>query len=46
MLSAPFTPVVLLAAIGIAVLGGLLAGVFGGWRAARLSPAEALRSVA
>lgn len=29
-----------------AVLGGLLAGAFGGWRASRLSPAEALRSVA
>jgi len=25
--------------------GGLVAGAFGGWRAARLSPAEALRSV-
>jgi hypothetical protein len=28
------------------VLGGLLAGAIGGWRAARLRPAEALRSVA
>ncbi|GEK87130.1 ABC transporter permease [Microbacterium aerolatum] len=46
VLSAPFTPVVILVAVGIAVLGGLLAGMFGGWRAARLSPAEALRSVA
>lgn len=46
VLSAPFTPIVIVAAIGIAVLGGLLAGAFGGWRAARLSPAEALRSVA
>lgn len=46
VLNAPFTPVVILAAVGIAVLGGLLAGAFGGWRAARLSPAEALRSVA
>ena len=27
------------------VAGGLIAGAFGGWRAARLSPAEALRSV-
>lgn len=45
-LSAPFTPAMILAAVGIAVLGGLIAGVFGGWRAARLSPAEALRSVA
>jgi ABC-type lipoprotein release transport system permease subunit len=32
-------------AIGLAVLGGLVAGTFGGWRAARLRPAEALRRV-
>lgn len=31
-------------AIGLAILGGLLAGAFGGLRAARLSPASALRS--
>ncbi|WP_337003895.1 MULTISPECIES: ABC transporter permease [unclassified Microbacterium] len=46
VLQAPFTPWVLVAAVGLAVLGGLIAGAFGGWRAARLSPAEALRSVA
>lgn len=46
VLSAPVTPVVVVAAVGIAVLGGVLAGAFGGWRAARLSPAAALRSVA
>ncbi|MEV4688901.1 ABC transporter permease [Microbacterium sp. LWH3-1.2] len=46
VLSAPITVWVVVAAVGIAVLGGLVAGVFGGWRAARLSPAEALRSVA
>ncbi|MFF5627248.1 ABC transporter permease [Microbacterium sp. NPDC012755] len=46
VLHAPFTPWVLAAAVGLAVLGGLVAGAFGGWRAARLSPAEALRSVA
>jgi len=46
VLQAPLTLWVPLAAIGIAVVGGLLAGMFGGWRAARLSPAEALRSVA
>lgn len=46
VLYAPFTPWVLVAAVGLAVLGGLVAGAFGGWRAARLSPAEALRSVA
>lgn len=46
VLSAPVTPTVVIAAVGIAVLGGVLAGAFGGWRAARLSPAAALRSVA
>lgn len=46
VLNAPVTPVVVLAAVGIAVFGGVLAGAFGGWRAARLSPAAALRSVA
>ncbi|MCM3501041.1 ABC transporter permease [Microbacterium sp. P26] len=46
VLHAPVTPIVVLAAVGIAVLGGVLAGAFGGWRAARLSPAAALRSVA
>ncbi|MDQ1123893.1 ABC transporter permease [Microbacterium trichothecenolyticum] len=46
VLSAPVTPGVVIAAVGIAVLGGVLAGAFGGWRAARLSPAAALRSVA
>ncbi|MDR7186650.1 ABC-type antimicrobial peptide transport system permease subunit [Microbacterium trichothecenolyticum] len=45
VLSAPITLWVVVAAVGIAVLGGLVAGAFGGWRAARLSPAEALRSV-
>ncbi len=37
---------IILVAIGFAVLGGLLAGAFGGLRAAKLSPSEALRSVA
>lgn len=45
VLQAPVTPWVIGVAIAIAVLGGLVAGAFGGWRAARLSPAEALRSV-
>jgi putative ABC transport system permease protein len=45
VLSAPLTWGVIAAAVGLAVLGGLVAGAFGGWRAARLSPAEALRSV-
>ncbi|MEF2978840.1 ABC transporter permease [Subtercola sp. YIM 133946] len=44
-LHAPFTIEVVLIAVGLAILGGLLAGAIGGWRAARLRPAEALRSV-
>jgi putative ABC transport system permease protein len=46
VLGAPLTLWVIVAAIGISIAGGLIAGAFGGWRAARLSPAEALRSVA
>jgi len=37
---------IIVIAVGIAILGGLLAGAIGGWRASRLRPAEALRSVA
>jgi ABC-type antimicrobial peptide transport system permease subunit len=44
-LSAPITLWIILIAVGLAVLGGLLAGAIGGWRASRLRPAEALRSV-
>ncbi|GGF17419.1 ABC transporter permease [Subtercola lobariae] len=44
-LQAPVTFSIILIAVGLAVLGGLLAGAIGGWRAARLRPAEALRSV-
>ena len=46
VLNAPVTVSVIAIAIGLALLGGLLAGAIGGWRAARLRPAEALRSVA
>ncbi|UOE43978.1 ABC transporter permease [Agromyces larvae] len=46
VLNAPVTVSVILIAIGLAVLGGLVAGSIGGWRASRLRPAEALRSVA
>ncbi len=46
VLHAPVTVEVVLLAIGLAILGGLLAGALGGWRASRLRPAEALRSVA
>lgn len=45
VLQAPVTLWVVIAALGLALIGGLVAGAFGGWRAARLSPAEALRSV-
>ena len=45
-MTASTTPMIILIAVGLAVLGGLVAGVFGGWRASRLRPAEALRSVA
>jgi putative ABC transport system permease protein len=44
-LEAPVDPGVVALAIGLAVLGGLVAGAVGGGRAARLRPAEALRSV-
>lgn len=46
VLQAPVTAWVIVIAVGIAILGGLLAGAVGGWRASRLRPAEALRSVA
>lgn len=45
VLNAPLTVWVVVAAMAISLFGGLLSGAFGGWRAARLSPAEALRSV-
>ena len=43
IVSANFPPLLLLEALGIAVLAGLLAGVLPAWRGARLSPVEALR---
>ena len=43
-LGAPVDLEVLILAVALAVLGGLLAGAAGGLRAARLRPAEALRS--
>jgi ABC-type antimicrobial peptide transport system permease subunit len=44
VLGAPVDPGLLVLAIGLAIVGGLLAGAAGGLRAARLRPAEALRS--
>lgn len=44
-LSAPITVWIIVIAVSLAILGGLLAGAIGGWRASRLRPAEALRSV-
>lgn len=46
VLQAPLTGSIILIAVGLAILGGVLAGVIGGWRAARLRPAEALRTIA
>ncbi len=46
VLKAALTPGVIALAIGLAILGGLIAGAFGGFRASRLRPADALRSVA
>ncbi|MGH3167292.1 MAG: ABC transporter permease [Trebonia sp.] len=44
-LTAPVTLGVIGLAVALAVAGGLLAGMFGGWRAARLRPAAALAKV-
>jgi ABC-type antimicrobial peptide transport system permease subunit len=44
VLGAPVDVGLLVLAIGLALVGGLVAGVAGGLRAARLRPAEALRS--
>lgn len=44
-LTAPFQANAVLLAILLAVAGGLIAGAFGSWRAARLRPAAALRRI-
>ncbi|MEU3843233.1 ABC transporter permease [Streptomyces sp. NPDC028635] len=44
-LTAPVSLTTVALAVGLAVAGGLIAGAFGGWRAARLRPADALRRV-
>ena len=45
-LSAAVSYNVILLAVVLAVAGGIIAGIFGGWRAARLRPAAALAKVA
>ncbi|ELP65057.1 ABC transporter permease [Streptomyces turgidiscabies] len=44
-LTAPVALSTIALAVGLAVTGGLIAGAFGGWRASRLRPADALRRV-
>ncbi|MFD5428268.1 ABC transporter permease [Streptomyces sp. NPDC127084] len=44
-LTAPVSLTTILLAVSLAVAGGLVAGAFGGWRASRLRPADALRRV-
>jgi ABC-type antimicrobial peptide transport system permease subunit len=45
-LSATVSASIILLAVVLAVAGGIIAGMFGGWRAARLRPADALSKVA
>ncbi|MER6567118.1 ABC transporter permease [Streptomyces sp. NPDC001093] len=44
-LTAPVSVTTIALAVVLAVAGGLIAGAFGGWRASRLRPADALRRV-
>jgi ABC-type lipoprotein release transport system permease subunit len=44
-LSAPVTMTAIGLAVGLALVGGLVAGGFGAWRASRLRPADALRRI-
>jgi ABC-type lipoprotein release transport system permease subunit len=44
-LRAPIDIGIVLLGLGSAVVGGLIAGAAGGWRASRLAPAEALRDL-
>ncbi|MFF4831420.1 ABC transporter permease [Streptomyces sp. NPDC001315] len=44
-LSAPVSVTTIALSVGLAVAGGLIAGAMGGWRASRMRPADALRSV-
>jgi ABC-type lipoprotein release transport system permease subunit len=44
-LTATVTIGAVVAAVALAIAGGLIAGAFGGWRAGRLRPAAALARV-
>lgn len=44
-LKAPMNVRLVALAIGLAILGGLVAGLLGGWRASRLRPVDAMRQV-
>jgi ABC-type antimicrobial peptide transport system permease subunit len=44
-LSAPLHPTTLLLGVVFALIGGVLAGLIGSWRAARLAPSVALRDI-
>ncbi|MEU1912059.1 ABC transporter permease [Streptomyces massasporeus] len=44
-LTAPVSLTTIALAVALSVTGGLVAGAFGGWRASRLRPADALRRV-
>ncbi len=44
-LTAPVSLELIGVAVGLALAGALVAGAFGGWRASRLRPADALRRV-
>ena len=45
-LAASVSTGVIVLAVLLAVAGGIIAGMFGGWRAARLRPADSLSKVA
>ena len=44
-LHASVTPSLVATAVGLSLAGGAIAGLFGGWRAARMRPADAIRQV-
>jgi len=44
-LHAAVTPALVATAVGLSLAGGAIAGLFGGWRAARMRPADAIRQV-